>query len=95
MFTAIESSIKFSINRAGISDQVQAALVCEYYKQALEEIINIKNTQSVSFSRGVLIARAPSSSYASELNYHLNSVRGYINKKLNKTLVERISIVIG
>lgn len=95
MLSSINSSLLFSVNRAGVDKQVQAALICEFFKQGVVELTQLKNTQAVSYSRGVLLVRAPSSIYASELRPRLNAICDYINQRLNRILVERISIVIG
>lgn len=95
MLASINSSLSFSINRAGIGEQVQAALVCELCRQALEQIVNIKSAQPVCFSRGAILVKAPSSIYAAELRPRLNSICDYINQRLKKVLVERINIVVG
>lgn len=95
MFKSLASSFSLSIAKAGISSQVQAALICEFFRQALEELTTLRSVEALSFSRGVLLVKAPSPVYASELRPNLNSVCDYINKRLNRTLVERINIVIG
>lgn len=95
MFSSVSSSLFLSISRAGISRQVQAALICEYFKQALKKITKIKNTEAVSFSNGVLIAKVPSPIYASELRSSLEKIRQEINNQLKNKMVERINIVVG
>lgn len=95
MLTSVRSSLLFSLNRAGIGEQVQAALICEFFRQALEEIVKIKNTQAISFSKGALLVRAPSSVYAAELRPHTHLICEHINKRLKKIIVEKIQIVIG
>lgn len=94
MLASINYSLSFSLNRAGIGDQVQAAFICELCRQAIEEVVGTKRIQPVSFSRGILLVKAPSSIYASELRPRLNSICDYINQHLNKILVERINIVV-
>lgn len=95
MFTSIKSSLSFSLNRAGIVEQVQAALVCEFFRQVVEELLKIKNTHAVSFAKGVLLVKAPSPVYAAELRPRTNVICERINTRFNKELVERINIIIG
>ncbi|PIZ00931.1 hypothetical protein COY62_00760 [bacterium (Candidatus Howlettbacteria) CG_4_10_14_0_8_um_filter_40_9] len=81
------------LNQLGIKRQVTASQVCDAYNKAVLEIFGadaLKNTEAISFKKGILKVRVSSSSWAQEVQGRSGEILENINKKNGGVDVKKI-----
>lgn len=85
----LKDILEKKLNQLGIKRQVTASQVCDAYNKAVLEIFGadaLKNTEAISFKKGVLKVRVSSSSWAQEVQ----GKSGEILEKLEQFNISRI-----
>jgi len=97
MFSSIEKHLKTSINKAGISKQVEAAVICELWKEVVDSIFGKKvasRSQAVMFKNGILTVSVLNSILAQEFKFNEEKIKNNINKKVKCNAVKKIRFKI-
>ncbi len=97
MLNPISDYLKKSINKAGISRQVQAAQVCHLWKEVIKVMFNqeaAEKSQAIRFKGGTLTVAVLSSVLAQEFKFKEEEIIRRINKKMGGDLVSRIRFEI-
>lgn len=93
MLYPISSDLKKSINKAGISREVEAFQICELWKKVVEEIFTkeiAEKTQAIKYKNGALTAAVLSSVLAQEFKFKEEEIKEEINKKIGYKAVRKI-----
>lgn len=84
--------LSVSLNRAGIGRQVTAAMICQYFTDALQELnANFAaNARPVHYRNRVLMVDVEGAPLASEMQMLNEQLLAKINAKAGENLLERI-----
>jgi predicted nucleic acid-binding Zn ribbon protein len=86
--------IEKSVNKAGVSRQIEAARVCDLYRKILSSLdINkkaLEKSKAIYFRNRILTVAVLGSSCAQELQMRQHLIIEGINKEIGKKTVERI-----
>jgi predicted nucleic acid-binding Zn ribbon protein len=97
MLSSISNDLKKSINKAGISREVEAFQICEMWKKVIEEIFTkevAEKTQAVKYKNGALTIAVLSSVLAQEFKFKEEEIKEEINKKIGYKVVRKIRFEI-
>ncbi len=93
MLSSIKSHLTRSINKAGIYKQVEAARVCDYWNEAIENIFNAEvagKAKALKCKGGIVTVAVLSSSLAQEFKFKEEEIIDAMNKKAGAEVVRKI-----
>lgn len=93
MLCPISGDLKKSINKAGISREIEAFQICELWKNIVEEIFTkevAEKTEAIKYKNGALTAAVLSSVLAQEFKFKEEEIKEEMNKKIGYNAVRKI-----
>ena len=93
MFHSIGRDLKKSINKAGISREIEAFQICESWQKVIEVIFTeevAKKSQAIKYRNGALTVAVLNSVLAQEFKFKENEIKEEINKKAEYNAVRKI-----
>lgn len=93
MLSTIKGSLKRSINKAGISKQVDAARSCEFWKEVIGEIFTqevAEKSHAIRCKNGVMTVAVLSSVLAQEFKFKEEEIINGVNRKMGAVVVSKI-----
>jgi len=93
MLTSIGKNLKISINKAGISKQVEAALACQFWNEVIAEIFTPEvaaQSQALKYKNGTITVAVLSSVLAQEFKFKEEEIVQKLNKKIGSFAVRKI-----
>jgi hypothetical protein len=97
MIDTIKNLLGGSIKNAGISDQVEAAVVCEDFNKIAVEILgeNVKDKLKALYVKNkTLTIAVMSSALGQEIKLHEHEILEKLNQKTGKNKVERLRFLV-
>lgn len=98
MFTHIAKLVPKALNKSGLSQQAQAALMCARYRKIAAEILPPEiytNVWPKFYKNKILILGVSHPAYAQEIAQQKHKLMMLINKSFNKTVLKDIRTVVG
>jgi predicted nucleic acid-binding Zn ribbon protein len=93
---SIKKILPKSIKKAGITKQVQAAMVTDYFTEAVAEVLGVtiaKKAKALYLKDKILMVACLSSVLAQELQLNQRKIINRINKNFDKVIVEKLSFI--
>lgn len=93
MLHSIGGDLKISISKAGISREIEAFQICEFWQKVIEDIFTKEiadKTQAIKYKNGALTVAVLSSVLAQEFKFKEEEIKEEINKKARYNAVRKI-----
>jgi len=93
MLHSIGGDLKKSINKAGISREIEAFQVCDFWQKAVENIFTKEiadKTQAIKYKNGTLTVAVLSSVLAQEFKFKEEEIKEEMNKNARYNAVRKI-----
>ncbi|MEA2098251.1 MAG: DciA family protein [Patescibacteria group bacterium] len=93
MLHSIGGDLKKSISKAGISREIEAFQICEYWQIVIEIIFTkeiAKKSQAIKYRNGALTVAVLSSVLAQEFKFKEEEIKEEMNKKIRYNAVKKI-----
>lgn len=93
MLTSIKGHLAKSINKAGVYKQVEAARVCDFWSEVVENIFSAdiaKKSKALKCKGSVITVAVLSSVLAQEFKFKEEEIIEKINKKAGAEIVKKI-----
>ncbi|NOQ67987.1 DUF721 domain-containing protein [Patescibacteria group bacterium] len=97
MLHSIGGDLKKSISKAGISREIEAFQVCDFWQKVIEDIFTKEiadKTQAIKYKNGALTVAVLSSVLAQEFKFKEEEIKEEINKKARYNAVRKIRFEI-
>ena len=97
MLHSIGGDLKKSISKAGISREIEAFQVCDFWQKVIEDIFTKEiadKTQAIKYKNGTLTVAVLSSVLAQEFKFKEEEIKEEINKKTRYNAVRKIRFEI-
>ncbi|MCK4891804.1 MAG: DUF721 domain-containing protein [Candidatus Pacebacteria bacterium] len=97
MLHSIGGDLKRSISKAGISREIEAFQVCDFWQKVIENIFTKEiadKTQAIKYKNGTLTVAVLSSVLAQEFKFKEEEIKEEINKKTRYNAVRKIRFEI-
>lgn len=97
MLHSIGGDLKRSISKAGISREIEAFQVCDFWQKVIEDIFTKEiadKTQAIKYKNGTLTVAVLSSVLAQEFKFKEEEIKEEINKKTRYNAVRKIRFEI-
>ena len=97
MLNSIGGYLKKSINKAGISKQIEAVQVCRFWQDVIGNIFGkavAEKSQAIRFKNGAITVAVLSSVLAQEFKFKEDEIKEEINKKAGYNAVRKIRFEI-
>ncbi|MCK4592080.1 DUF721 domain-containing protein [Candidatus Parcubacteria bacterium] len=97
MLHSISGDLKKSISKAGISREIEAFQVCDFWQKTIKGIFTEEiadKTQAIKYKNGTLTVAVLNSVLAQELKFKEEEIKEEINKKAKYNAVRKIRFEI-
>ena len=97
MVTSIKDILQSSLQKAGIADQVNAAMVCNEFNRIMEEVFGKQISEKVKalyVKNRTLTLAVMSSAVGQELKLREQELIQKLEKKVGKNRVERLRFLV-
>lgn len=97
MLNSIGGYLKKSINKAGISKQIEAVRICQFWQDVIRDIFGkavAEKSQAIKFKNGAITVAVLSSVLAQEFKFKEDEIKEGINKKVGYNAVSKIKFEI-
>ena len=93
MLHPISGDLKKSINKAGISREIEAFQLCEFWQKVVKDIFSkeiARKSQAIKYRNGTLTVAVLSSVLAQEFKFKEEEIKEEMNKKARYNAVRKI-----
>ena len=97
MLHSIGGDLKKSISKAGISREIEAFQVCDFWQRVIQNIFTKEvadKTRAIKYKNGALTVAVLSSVLAQEFKFKEEEIKEEINKKVGYNAVRKIRFEI-
>ncbi len=93
MFVKADNLLSRAIIKNGLSRQVEAVRICDFWEKAIKEKFSddaSRKSKAIYFNNKTLVVAVLSSVWAQEFQLHQYEIIKEINKRMGKVVVERV-----